>query len=885
MTTAHASTHPSPPPAGERVTHGPEQLLQAVASASNILLGTGTLDRIIPEALGMLARGLGVDRAYLFEHHADPQTGAPMATQRYEWCQKGIAPQLDNPAMQSMPYDPLFNDLYKSMLAGKTYGGPVAEMADVQRQFMEAQSIRSMIVVPITLRGALWGFAGFDDCHADRQWTLTDETLLFAMAGCLGTALARSVSEQQLEARDSLLRGVALSTQELLAATDFDSGLPKALATLGEAARVERAYIFENISSRRGSDRRLRARYVWRREHTAPDAPLPTLQDLSYDELFPRWFDILSSGRPISGRVLDFFASVGGSGQPPPLRSILLVPIMSENRFWGIVGFDDCNVTREWAAGDEAILNAMAGGIGGAIARHHAEDALRSSEEHFRSLIENASDIIAILDLTGAIEYLSPSSERALGYRPAELRGHSALDLLHADDARAMLQVREVMATQPEAIRTAEFRLRHRDGSWRVFEGVAKATFDDNVRRYVVNARDITERRKAEQALRHSTDLLRHSQKMEAVGRLAGGEAHDFKNLLTAIMGYGDILLEQLSTGHPMRHEIEEICKAADRAHGLTRQLLAFSRKQILEPKVISLNTVVSDVQKLLARLIGEDIDLVTDLGRELGSVRVDPGQMEQVVINLAVNARDAMPNGGRITLGTANIDLTQRLARGHLSVEPGRYVVLSVSDTGHGMDEDVQSHLFEPFFTTKEVGKGTGLGLSMVYGIIEQSGGHIMFDSTPGVGTTFTLYFPRMDLAAQKASTGTDRTSTGGSETILLVEDEDMVRDLTTRVLRERGYTVLAARSGSEALRIMDEKSNCICMLLTDIVMPQMGGQALAQQLQARCPNLRVLYMSGYAQESFATLDALSLERNYIQKPFTPATLARKVRDVLDAT
>ncbi len=735
-----------------------ERMLRATAAASQLLLSSRQLTDVVPGALKLLGEAMATDRAYLFQFHADLQSGAPLMSQRYEWCREGIVPQLDNPETQSYPVDPLFTELYKALAAGKVYGGPVHQLPDNVRTYMQAQDVQSLLVVPVSLHGTLWGFAGFDDCRRDRLWSASEEALLFAMAGCLGTALSRHATEGQLQARDSLLRGVALSTQRLLAARTLDIGLQESLATLGQAAQVERAYIFENLTKRGVPDRRLRARFLWNCTSGTQPSPPPGLSDLSYDELFPRWFDILSSGRPISGRVMDFFER-SISGQSAGLRSILLVPIMSENRFWGILGFDDGDVTRVWAAGDEAILNAVAGGMGGAIARHHAE-----------------------------------------------------------------------------------------------------------------------------QALHHSTDLLRHSQKMEAVGRLAGGVAHDFNNLLTAIMGYGDILLEQMNDDHPMRHELEEICKAADRAHALTRQLLAFSRKQVLEPKVVSLNTVVSDVQKFLGRLIGEDIELLSDLDRDLGTVRMDPGQMEQVVINLAVNARDAMPEGGHLTLSTANLNLTQRLSRGHLVVEPGHYVTITVTDTGHGMPEEVQAHIFEPFFTTREVGKGTGLGLSMVYGIIEQSGGHIMFQSAPGQGTSFTIYLPRLESATSEKGAGPERTALRGTETILLVEDEEMVRDLAERVLRERGYIVWSARSGAEAIRSMKDHGETIQLLLTDIVMPQMGGQALAHMLKQQKPGLRVLYMSGYAQESYATLDALNLEKNFIQKPFTPPALARKVRDILDA-
>jgi two-component system cell cycle sensor histidine kinase/response regulator CckA len=304
----------------------------------------------------------------------------------------------------------------------------------------------------------------------------------------------------------------------------------------------------------------------------------------------------------------------------------------------------------------------------------------------------------------------------------------------------------------------------------------------------------------------------------------------------------------------------------------------------VLEPKVVNLNTVVADLEKLLHRLIGEDIDLCTELDHDSGLVRVDPGQMEQVLINLAVNARDAMPHGGKLTIRTASADLRHRLSRGQVFVEPGQYVTVAVADTGKGMDENVQAHLFEPFFTTKEVGKGTGLGLSMVYGIVEQSGGHILFDTAPGQGTTFTIYLPRIEGEVKERIGSTTPATSRGSETLLLVEDEEIVRDLAQRVLTEQGYSMLTARNGPEALKLMEERGQPVNMLLTDIVMPHFSGQSLAQRLRLKYPHLRVLYMSGYAADTFEGISDLSPESNFLQKPFTPASLARKVRDVLDA-
>ncbi len=853
----------------------------STAKAAQLLLSAGDVSHVVAQVLKLAGESAGADRAYIFEHHIEDQTGQPLMTQRYEWCRPGVEAQLDNPEMQALPYDPVFTRLLNQLKLHQPYKGAVRTFPPLERDFLERQDIRALLVLPLVSQGKLWGFIGFDACREERVWDETEEAALSALASCLGAALARQSAVQQLRDRDTLLRGVAHATRDLLTAPDFDTGLHRALATLGEAAGVDRAYIFENTTHARDG-RRMGARYVWSRESSYADASVRQLQDLSYDELFPRWYDILSAGRPISGRVLDFFAQPGGT--PPALRSILLVPVTHEGGFWGLVGFDDGTVTRAWAPADESILHAVADSIGGAIARQRAEEALRTSEEHFRTLIENASDIIAILSPDVAFDYLSPAVERALGYAPSDLIGRKATDLVHPEDLMMMEQVRDVMAAQPEVIRTAEFRMRHRDGSWRTLEGMAKVLDEQNGRRDVVNARDITARRKAESALRQSTELLRHSQKMEAVGRLAGGVAHDFNNLLTAIMGYAEIVLERLGEQDAAYHEVEEICKAADRAHALTRQLLAFSRKQILEPRVCNLNAVVADMDKLLRRLIGEDIEFATTLDRDLAMVLVDPGQMEQVIINLAVNARDAMPEGGTLELATRNTILREPLARGHLTVEPGAYVVLSVRDTGIGMDDYVLAHLFEPFFTSKEVGKGTGLGLSMVYGIMEQSGGHILFDSTPGKGTTFTLYLPRLQASSIEQGTVRDKAASGGTERILLVEDEDMVRELATRVLKERGYDVSSARSGTEALRNLGQEAKPFDLLLTDIVMPQVNGRELALRARERIPGLRVLFMSGYAEEGGTRKDDLVRERVFIQKPFTPAALARKVRDVLDA-
>jgi signal transduction histidine kinase/ActR/RegA family two-component response regulator len=382
---------------------------------------------------------------------------------------------------------------------------------------------------------------------------------------------------------------------------------------------------------------------------------------------------------------------------------------------------------------------------------------------------------------------------------------------------------------------------------------------------------DVTERKRLEQQ-------LRQSQKLEAVGRLAGGVAHDFNNLLTAILGYCDLGLESLDRQDPLYEQIDEVRKAANRAAALTGQLLAFSRKQILRTRVLDLNSVVADMENMLQRLIGEDIELRTARGDQLGRVKADPGQMEQVIMNLAVNARDAMPQGGKLTIETSNVDLNPVSLSGQETAQSTRFVMMAVSDTGHGMDEETKARIFEPFFTTKETGKGTGLGLSTVYGIIKQSGGNISVYSEAGRGTSFKIYLPRVEEEAEVKVVRAAESAVGqGSGTILLVEDEAVVRKLACVILSNSGYTVLEAAGGGEALLQSERHAGKIDLLITDVVMPQMSGPQLAERLAALRPEMKVIYMSGYTDDAILHHGILEEGVHFVQKPFTRDILLRK--------
>ena len=510
--------------------------------------------------------------------------------------------------------------------------------------------------------------------------------------------------------------------------------------------------------------------------------------------------------------------------------------------------------------------------------RRKAEAALRESEERYRTLVEGVRDIIFALSPEGTIASLNPAFETVTGWRREEWVGRPFERLVHPEDLPLALELLG-RVVRGELRPASQFRVGTAKGDYRVGEFAATPQLHESRLVGIFGiGRDVTERVQLEQQ-------LRQAQKMEAVGRLAGGIAHDFNNILTAITGYADLLLEDLGPTDPRRQDADEIHKAADRAAGLTRQLLAFSRQQVLQPTVLEVNALVSDLEKMLRRLLGEDIELSTRLAPTTGRVKADPGQLEQVIMNLAVNSRDAMPNGGKLTLETGNVDLDERYAADHYPARAGPYVLIAVSDTGTGMSEETQAHMFEPFFTTKEKGKGTGLGLATVYGIVKQSGGFIWVYSEIGHGTTFKLYLPRVEELAERASgpaTAPARPARG-SETVLVVEDEAPVRSVARQVLERQGYTVLEAPSAEAALDLATRYSGVIHLLLTDVVMPGLNGRELAARLSSVRPGARVIFMSGYTDEAVTRHGVLDPGAAYVQKPFTPEAIARKVREVLD--
>jgi PAS domain S-box-containing protein len=563
------------------------------------------------------------------------------------------------------------------------------------------------------------------------------------------------------------------------------------------------------------------------------------------------------------------------------IHSSVSMPMLVGSKLVGVLNVNSTKSRSSFSVGQTKALAILANVAAPALESARLYRELQETERRYRSIFENAVEGMYQTTPSGTIIEANPAMARILGYEsPCELM-ETITDLgaqVYVDPGARARFLQEIEKRGVVQGFEAQMYRKDRSKIWVHIGGQAIRDDNGNVVQYEGGVEDISERKRLE-------EQLVQSQTMEAIGTLAGGSAHDFNNLLTAIIGYSQLITTRLHEGDPMLKEIQEISKAGGRAAELTSQLLAFSRKQVLQPQVISINRVVENIGKMIGRVIGEDIELISSLDPELGNIKADPGQMEQVIMNLAVNARDAMPQGGKLIIETSNKFLDEAYARLHFKVRPGPYVMMAVSDTGCGMDAETQSQIFDPFFTTKELGKGTGLGLSTVYGIVKQSGGDIWVYSEPGRGTTFKLYLPCVDQEVHKLHPELSWIKPSGTETVLLVEDEAQVRNLAALVLREHGYEVLEATSGDDALRIAQQYEGGIHLLLSDVVMPQMSGKELADRIKSTRSDIRVLYTSGYTDDAVLHHGILDADLEFIQKPFTPNTLANKVREVLDGS
>jgi two-component system, cell cycle sensor histidine kinase and response regulator CckA len=508
-------------------------------------------------------------------------------------------------------------------------------------------------------------------------------------------------------------------------------------------------------------------------------------------------------------------------------------------------------------------------------ARKQAEEAMRASEERYRLLFESNPHPTYVFDRE-TLRFLAVNEAMVnlYGYSREEFAAMTVLDIRPQEDIPALLRA---MSEWQGSGHKGTWKHRKRDGALIDMEVTDQAVVFDGRPSYLVLAHNVTEQRRLEAQ-------FRQAQKMEAIGQLAGGVAHDFNNLLTVIAGYTQLSMARIQEGDPLHNDLDQVLRAARRASALTRQLLAFSRKQAMQMKSLDLNSIVSELEKMLRRLIGEDVLLKTVLAPDLGKIEADSGQIEQAIMNLVVNARDAMPAGGKLTIETSNLDLTEEYARARIGVQAGPYVMLAVSDTGVGMDTNTQARIFEPFFTTKELGKGTGLGLSTVYGIVKQCGGSIGVYSEAGHGTSFKLYFPRARQSQEEARPNSESASAlRGTETILLVEDDEMVRALARQVLERYGYEVLEAPSGSAALTAAEQHAGKIDLVIADVVMPEVSGRHLVDRVLQLRPNVSVVFISGYTDAAIVHQGVVGPDTPFLQKPFTAEALARKVREVLD--
>jgi two-component system, cell cycle sensor histidine kinase and response regulator CckA len=557
-----------------------------------------------------------------------------------------------------------------------------------------------------------------------------------------------------------------------------------------------------------------------------------------------------------------------------PSLSWLGVPLKTPTATIGVLVVQDYVTQEAYSPRDMEFLDSIGGQIAMAIERKRSEDLLRASDVRLRALIEQLPAVLWTTDQDMRFTSVLGAGLARLGLKTNELAGVPLADYFCTTDGTYPPVAAHRRAILGEPV---TFHLEWKGGSYACHAEPLRGA-NGGIEGVICTALDVTDRKQLE-------EQFRQAQKMEAIGRLAGGIAHDFNNLLMVIQGYGDLLVERMHVRDPLRKNVEQIQTAAQRATSLTRQLLAFSRKQILAPKVLDVETVVKDMEDILRRLIGEDIELEVISSPQLGQVKADRSQIEQVVMNLAINSRDAMPKGGRLLVEMANVEIGSNYSQPPSVVAPGKYVMLAVADNGHGMDRETKTHIFEPFFTTKEKGKGTGLGLATVYGIVKQSGGYIWVYSEPGMGTTFKIYLPRID---EEPAGGADDTGAGstalprGSEVVLLVEDERGVRELAREYLQMSGYTVLEASDGPGALALAKDHKGEINVLMTDVVMPGMSGRELAERIVEVRPEIKILYMSGYTDQAIVRHGILDRGADLLQKPFGLNTLASKLREVL---
>lgn len=687
----------------------------------------------------------------------------------------------------------------------------------------------------------------------------------------------RKLAETELRHRAALERVVTgISTRQVgCTPEEVDAGIDEALAAIGEFAGVDRTYVFLF----RDPPSLMDNTHEWCAEGVSSE--MASLQGLPVEGFPP--VQVVREGRAYHvPRVVDLpeGCTERREFEREAIQSLIAVPVQSAGRVLGFLGLDSVRSERTWSEDDIAMLRVVGEILANVIERQRALAAVAERERRLRFITDSMLDIVSQVGPDGRVEYVSPSVTRLLGYMPDDIVNRHGLELVHPEDADPLLaSVRAASEAGASSCRV-EYRYRHIDGRYVWFESAVRIVKDGAgaLAGTVFTSRDISERKQIE-------EQLREAQKLESVGRLAAGVAHDFNNLLTPIMGYSDLLRYQLRDLPESRGLVEEIARAAERSRDLVHQLLAFSRKQLLDLQPVDLGQVVSGVERLLRRTLRESIEFSIAASPEPCQVRADVGQLEQVIMNLAVNAQDAMPDGGSLRIRTAVVDLDASFCATHAELRPGRHALLSVADSGHGMDAETRSHVFEPFFTTREVGKGIGLGLATVYGIVKQHGGAIVLESEPGSGATFDVYLPA--LPAGPAESRKEAARQGlryrRNETVMVVEDDDMVRELVVRVLEHLGCTVLAARTGEACLELLARHEGPLHLLLTDVVVPGLSGRELSERVARTFPAVKVVFMSGYTRDLVTRHGIPDDGFSFLQKPFSVATLVAKLGEVLD--